>query len=179
MTRANEPRTIAYAWFKSTGDNAEVPNHWVRGFEVYDDEAALAEIHRSSEPYKKMRLAVGQDQILERPTDLRFLQPTGIGFMVRAGEPAIFNKSESQGEEERNLIVVTEIKPEAGMKAEFLRELETLAAHVEKGERGTSSFWILEYPTEYSDDGVTVFSRFDDHEAYKHHLASPLAVETR
>lgn len=179
MTRANEPKTIAYAWFKSAGDNSEVPNHWVRGFEVYDDEAALAEVHRSSEPYKKMRLAVGKDQILQQPTDLRFLQPTGIGFMVRSGQPAVFLKSEFQGEREKSVIIVTEIKPEVGTKTELLRELEALTEHVEKTEHGTSSFWVLEYLPEYSDDGITVFSRFDDHKAYEHHLASPQAAESR
>jgi quinol monooxygenase YgiN len=179
VTRANEPKTIAYAWFKSAGDNSEVPNHWVRGFEVYDDEAALAEVHRSSEPYKKMRMAVGKDQILQQPTDLRFLQPTGIGFMVRSGQPAVFFKSEAQGEKEKSVIVVTEIEPEAGMKTELLRELEVLTEHVEKKDYGTLSFWVLEYLPEYSDDGITVFSRFDDHKAYEHHLASPQAAESR
>lgn len=34
VTYATEPNTLAYAWFYSAGDNDNVPDHLVRGFEV-------------------------------------------------------------------------------------------------------------------------------------------------
>jgi quinol monooxygenase YgiN len=179
VTQASEPKTLAYAWFESTGDNSAIPNHWVRGFEVYDNESAIAEVHRSSEPYKKMRLTVGRDHILERPTDLRFLQPTGVGFMVRSEKTVTFLKSDSHVAEEKGLIVILEIKPEEDMKLELLKDLENLGEYVKGHEHRTASFWVLEYLPEYSDDSIVIFSRFDSNTAYEQHLASRRTAEAR
>lgn len=35
VTLAMEPKTIAYGWFASGGSNDQIPDYWVRGFEVY------------------------------------------------------------------------------------------------------------------------------------------------
>lgn len=179
VTRENEPRTLAYGWFKSTGDNSEVPNHHVRGFEVYKDESALADVHRSSEPYKIMRSTVGQDHILAQPTDLRFLRPAGIGFMTRPGKTATFLECNSIEAGAKSMIVVLEIKPKDGRKTELLEDMESLAVYVEEHESGTASFWVLEYLREYLDHGITVFSRFENGAAYQHHLTSPKVAEAR
>ena len=175
VTKESEPRTISYGWFQSAKDDPEIPNHYVRGFEVYEDESALVKIHRMSEPYKKMRASVSSDHILERPTDLRFLQPTGIGFMTRGGMD-LFPIDDHVSENDRILVVVQEIKPKQGMKSKLLQDLETLASYVRRFDKGVACFWVLEYLEEYSDDGVVIFSRFHTDSEYEKH-ANALGTE--
>ncbi|KAE9374240.1 hypothetical protein N431DRAFT_481499 [Stipitochalara longipes BDJ] len=169
VTKESEPRTISYGWFQSAKDNPEVPNYYVRGFEVYEDESALAEVHRMSGPYKNMRATVGPYQILERPTDLRFLQPTGIGFMAR-GSMDLFDNDDHLNEDDRSLVVVQEIRPKQGSKQELLKYFEILASHARKSSEGVACFWVLEYLEEYLEDGVVVFSRFDTDAEYQKHV---------
>ncbi len=178
VTKESEPSTISYGWFQSTGDNTEVPNHYVRGFEVYEDESALVDVHRMSTPYKKMRETVGRDKILEKPTDLRFLQPTGIGFMTRGGMD-LFEDDSHLKEDERCLVVVQEIKPKQGLKPKLLEVFEDLACQVKELEDGTACFWALEYLEAYSDDGIVLVTRFNSDAAYQKHVDSPEMMPIR
>lgn len=178
VTQQNEPRTISYAWFESAGDNTEVPNHYVRGFEVYEDESALADVHRMSEPYKKMRSSVIPDKILAKPTDLRFLQPTGLGFMNRPGEPAVFAKHGGTVEKrEKCLIVILEISPKDDAKSKLLDLAGALSDYAASENKEVASFWILEYLPEYSDSGIKIFLRFDNYVAYENYSKSSKVSE--
>jgi quinol monooxygenase YgiN len=171
VTKESEPKTTSYAWFTSTGDNTEVPNNWVRGFEVYEDESALVEVHRSSTPYKKMRSSVVPEKILEKPTDLRFLRPTGYGFMTRRSSSCNFDGKILQNDE-KSLVKIMEIKPLEKTMAEMLTEIQMLAGHVEQFEATTASFWVLEYLPEYSEDTVVIFLRFKNTMACQAHQDS-------
>jgi quinol monooxygenase YgiN len=161
----NEPHALAYAWFASSGDNTEVPNYYVRGFEVYEDEIALTEVHRSSAPYKKMRTSVVPEGILSKPTDLRFLQPAGIGFMNRPGELSRFQTGDKTNLKQLSFIEVLKILPKHGAKAEVLEVIKKLAVHALQ-DKGSTTFWALEYLPEYSDSSVLLFSVYDSRAAY-------------
>ena len=160
---------MAYGWFQSAGDNGDIPNCYVRGFEVYEEETALADVHRMSEPYKRMRASVVPEKILERPTDLRFLQPTG-GFTSRGQGIKKFTKDDHLTEKSRKLVVVEEIKPGPGMKDSLLKELQCLASDLEEHKPEVGSFWMLEYLPEYCDDGIKIFSTYESDSAYHTHL---------
>ncbi|KAK2788298.1 hypothetical protein FQN53_003832 [Emmonsiellopsis sp. PD_33] len=174
FTHENEPRTIAYSWFKSTGDDPEFPNHHLRGFEVYEDEHASKVTHRSSEPYKKMRSIVGPEGILEKPTDLSYCQPTGIGFLTRPDHGVtVFQGIAKETQAERSHIEVVNIQPKPGMKPEILQGIKALAAQIEtEAGNGILSFWCLEFLPEYANDGIILFSRYEDRNAYLRHLDS-------
>lgn len=178
-TRQTEPRTLAYGWFQSTGDNSEVPNRWVRGLEVYEDEEALTITHRSSAPYKKMRSSVIPEKILSEPTDLRFLRPTGIGFLNKSGGTILFSTDDSIKDEQKDLIAVIEIRPKENRREALLRDMKEMADHIEVNEPETGSFWALEYLPEYSESGLVIFSRFENSSEYQKHIGSPKTVEIR
>ncbi len=125
-----------------------------------------------------MRASVGPENILERPTDLRFLQPTGIGFMTRGGMD-LFGIDDHLNENDRSLVVVQEIRPKQGSKQKLLKDLEVLACHVQNLDRGTACFWVLEYLDEYSDNGILVFSRFDNDAEYQKHIDCQKMEEIR
>jgi quinol monooxygenase YgiN len=131
-----------------------------------------------SGPYKKMRASVGPDKILERPTDLRFLQPTSIGFMTRGGMD-VFEIDDHLNEDNRSLVVVQEIRPKQGSKQKLLKDFEVLACHVQNFDKGTACFWVLEYLEEYSDNGIVVFSTFDTDTEYQKHINCQKMEETR
>jgi quinol monooxygenase YgiN len=178
VTQKDEPKTLAYCWLKRTEDCTTVPGQYVCGFEVYEDEAASKVVHRSSEPYKKMRAILGTEKIQEKPTDLSYCRPTGIGFLTRGGRPTVFQGSfPTSGA--KSLVEVWELMPKDGMKIEALGEIEKLATYVEREEEGTSSFWILEFLPEYSNSNLKVISRFDNRAAYDYHNNSPLVKSFR
>ncbi|KAI9752415.1 MAG: hypothetical protein M4579_005639 [Chaenotheca gracillima] len=176
VTIQSEPRNHGYCWFESAGDNTEVPNYWVRGFEVYEDEDAL-DVHRDSEPYKKMRAAFASDSILSKTTDIRFLQPTGLGFFRRTEEQVRFTKDKSLTDDTKNLIVTWDIKPQEDKQADVRKDLEQLAKHVEGNEPSAGTFWVLEYLPEFQDSTIIIFSRFANTEAYNKHANTPIVKE--
>lgn len=111
--------------------------------------------HRASAPYKAFRAAVGEENLLERPSDLRHWRPTGIGFLTRAGPVNLMDRDEAK---ERGYVVVDEMTPSPGMKSVALEKLGNLAEAAESAAVG--SFWVLESGLE--DNGeLYVFSRFD------------------
>lgn len=172
VTLESEPRTLGYSWFKSTGEDPNFPNHHVRGFEIYEDEAASVDVHRLSEPYKKMRSIVGPQKVLARATDLSYAQPTGIGFLTRPEGSVVF-QGRSRDVDDREVLEVLDINPGVGLKHETLEEIKLLADHIEKMEPGVLSFWALEFLPEYNKDGIILVARFENRASYTKYSASP------
>ncbi|KAF2467910.1 uncharacterized protein BDR25DRAFT_316526 [Lindgomyces ingoldianus] len=101
-TYANEPRNVSYSWFrKSPLDQQD--EHRCCGFEVYADELALTQAHRSSPEYKRMRSVGVEEQLFVHPTALIFLEPAcANGFLAREVADVQFKHSQTNS----NLIVV-------------------------------------------------------------------------
>jgi hypothetical protein len=165
----------------------------VRGFEVYEDEAALAEVHRSSAPYKAMRESVGTNELLQKPTDLRFLQPTGVGFMCRESPtgasllfqdvlPHILRNSDGKLPGE-HYVVVYEMQPlskaEKDQAVEIVREIADKI--ISEAKTAWLSFWLLEYKPEYGDEGLKLFTMFRDKESFEkeQHIFTDIQRKTK
>ncbi|OAA68640.1 hypothetical protein SPI_00835 [Niveomyces insectorum RCEF 264] len=181
VTRESEPKAISYAWFRSAKDNDAVPHDWVRGLEVYEDLPALTETHRASAVYKAMRAAASAEALLSLPSDLRFLQPTGTGFMYRKAPP---HTSEAP---EGDYVVVDELKPvsaavghDQAPRDQLLAALKRVADDVETSPLQASvlSFWVLEYRPEYGDETLVVFARFASKAAYERAFKDSNVVRT-
>ncbi len=128
----------------------------------YEDESALAVDHRSSEPYKRMRKAVGEQEILSQPTDLRLLQPAGIGFLARDGKQSVLQNNYSVAQD---IILIKEYSPPSSeAKQKLLDSLRSAADHedIKAKRKGILSFWVLEYKPDYEDHGVKVVVRITD-----------------
>jgi hypothetical protein len=134
----------------------------------YEDESALANDHRSSPPYKTMRSVVGAEKVLSKPTDLRFLQPTGIGFLARHAEQSVLQDKEDV---EQVVLVKEYDPPSEGEKSKLLNSLQWLAVYMTEAakENGILTFWVLEYDPEYQDHGIKVIIRFTDKSARELH----------
>jgi hypothetical protein len=175
VTKENEPRTLAYSWFMSSGDNTEVSNQYVRGFEVYKDELASTEVHRSSIPYKRMRSMVGPEKILEKSTDLSYCQPTGIGFMTRPNQTTSFHTDGLC----KKFVEVLDVKPKPGSKNDILQRLKITTADIEANNTSISTYWALEFLEEYSNDSLILFSCFNSKTSYQEYYNSPETIDLR
>lgn len=113
-----------------------------------------------------MREAIGAEDILSQPLDLRILQPCGIGFLSQE-KHYIW-----QGHIGPQLIVVVEYSPRREKKAELLQALQGVAHHAASNEHNTLSFWGLEDAGGDENDDVLVFTRFASHAAYQAHRSS-------
>ncbi|KAJ5772468.1 hypothetical protein N7520_002997 [Penicillium odoratum] len=160
VTNDNEPNCHAYAWFKSAEDNDSVPHHWLRGFEVYNDVEANTITHRASAEYKAFRVAVGEDKLLEQPSDLRFWRPINIGFLTRNQSMKFMDNSTTGG----HYVVVDELMSEVGKLELIMEHLRGMALEAEKLEQ-ILSFWVLRRDDE-KDPAFLVFSCYLDKEAW-------------
>ncbi|KAJ4298003.1 hypothetical protein N0V90_005902 [Kalmusia sp. IMI 367209] len=149
VTEDTEAQVLAYAWFRAASDNNEIPVHYLRGFEVYETIAANQITHRASTPYKAFRHAVAQEGLLERPSDLRFWRPTGIGFLTKTGPLACSASSEEE------FVVIYEISPKYAQKENVLQRLRTVAQRA-GGDGSALSFWVLDRGGEGDGNGVYV-----------------------
>jgi quinol monooxygenase YgiN len=175
VTHASEPEARAYAWFRSAEDNDTVPHHWVRGFEVYAKLEASTETHRASAPYKDFRTACASEKLLDRPSDLRYMEPLGLGFMTRDWEPVVLQSQESQG-----YVVVERLKPKPGNRPQLLEAVRELSGHADAVGQGVHTFWSLGYRAEDNDETVVLFERFASKNAYTDYfLAQPKVVAAR
>lgn len=125
-----------------------------------------------------MRSSVIPENILSEPTDLRFLQPTGIGFLNKSKLTILFRSGDSKNGEVKSLVADIEIKMENRREA-LLNDINRLADHVDKKEPETGSYWVLEYLPEYSDNILVIFSSFDNGSTYQKHVGSPKVLEFR
>ncbi|KAL2864087.1 putative quinol monooxygenase [Aspergillus lucknowensis] len=154
VTSKIEAKCHGYAWFRNAEDNAAVPHHWLRGFEIYEDIAANVETHRASPEYKAFRRAVGAEGLLERPSDLRFWRPL-LGYLVYQGKPVDFSASTT-----RKYIVTDELTPLPGQKVQVIGQLRLLAHEAEQ--RQVPSFWVLHRGDEEQDESILVFAMYKD-----------------
>lgn len=148
----------------------------------YHDIEANTVSHRASDEYKAFRRAVGEEALLERPSDLRFWHPTGIGFMNRGSAPHDEGEGETiDGSNSQHYIVVDELMPHPGSKSDILGLLKRIADVAEvNGEVRT--FWVLdrvgtadqEAGKEGTDDGIYVIGRFTSKQSYDHYLGGLL-----
>ncbi|KAH8897877.1 hypothetical protein GQ53DRAFT_837637 [Thozetella sp. PMI_491] len=165
-TAANEPDVAAYAWFRSAEDNDEVPHHWVRGFEVYTHLEASSKTHRESEAYRNFRSACGSEALLDRPSDLRYLEPLDIGFLSRKNEP-ITLQGRQPGNSAAGYVVMEVLRPKSECRDQLISCLRELASVVEALKGTVTSFWVLGYRVEDNDSAVLVFQRFGSKELYE------------
>lgn len=114
-----------------------------------------------------MRAAVGENKLLERPSDLRFLQPTGTGFLHG---PLRGDTGDIVGPE---YMIVDEVRPKPGHGQQAARELllTALKSAVEELDVITTNnecltFWVLEYRPEYDDNSLVVVSRYQSKQVY-------------
>ncbi|KAJ5661368.1 uncharacterized protein N7484_000740 [Penicillium longicatenatum] len=160
VTKSHEPKCLGYAWFKSAQDNDTVPHHWLRGFEIYEDVEANTIEHRASAEYKAFRIAVGEEELLEQPSDLRFWRPTDVGFLTRRGS-IDFAGGLVHG---KQYIVVDELRTELGKCDLVFDHLRKIAVEAENVEQ-VFSFWVLRREDE-KDLTFMVFSGYLEKEAW-------------
>jgi quinol monooxygenase YgiN len=159
-TAANELSCRAYAWFRSAEENEVIPHHWVQGFEVYDQLEASTVTHRASDPYNAFRQACAAESLLDRGSDLRYLEPLGIGFLARQAAP-----DSPQGHCDGEGYVVIERLKAAGVVEgrssllDLLRRLESISVR-DLDKSTVASFWVLGYRPEDCDSTIVVFQRF-------------------
>lgn len=172
-TAANELSCQAYAWFRSSEENDDVPHHWVQGLEVYDHLEASTVTHRASGPYKSFRHACTAESLLERGSDLRYLEPLGIGFLARQGAP---NTYDGEG-----YVVIERLKAAGGIDGKdsllkLLRGLESMS--VKELDKSTLvSFWVLGYRAEDCDSTIVVFQRFATKQAFEQEFLKTESVQ--
>ena len=99
--------------------------------------------------------------------------------MTKNGQTALFRKDNSLTNESKNLLVVLEIKSKEGRKGDLLKDVQEMADHVKENEPSTGTFWALEYLPEYSDNGLVIFSKFENSNEYQKHMDSPKVNEIR
>lgn len=166
-TEANELSCLAYAWFRSAEDNEVVPHHWVQGLEVYAELEASTVTHRSSDEYKRFRQAVADESLLDRGSDLRYLEPLGIGFLMRQrGPDCPPRQCDSEG-----YVVFERLRAAGGADGrnrllELLRKLESTGLK-DLDASVVASFWVLGYRPEDSDSTIVVFQRFATKQAFQ------------
>lgn len=152
-----------------------MPHYWLRGFEVYgtlpsptrereltlgsryDTVEANTVAHRASAPYKTFRAAVAEEKLLDRPSDLRYWRPTGIGFLAR---PGTTSKMRGGPQPEGQYAVVHEFTPRAGAKTEILAGLRKVA-DLAGGYDSAVSFLVLDRGEGEEDEGLCVFTLFE------------------
>lgn len=166
-TAANEFSCQAYAWFRSAEEDKVVPHHWVQGFEVYDHLEASTVTHRASDQYKSFRHACAAESLLERGSDLRYLEPLGIGFLAR--QAAAYNpQRHCDGE---GYVVIERMKATRGVDGknsllDILRRLGSICLHELDGST-VASFWVLGYRLEDCDSTIVVFQRFTTKQCFQ------------
>ena len=113
--------------------------------------------HRASAPYKAFRAAVAEEKLLDRPSDLRFWRPTGVGFLTRPS--AVVLMKTPVGSDCR-YVVVDELTPRPDMKDKALDNLRNQAA-LAANDSSVVSFWVLHRGEGEADESLYVFSMFD------------------
>lgn len=101
---------------------------------------------------------MGEEGLLERPSDLRYWKPTDIGFVIR---PGIEGQMKVPPVGEGRYLIVNELGPNVSSKGQVMaqmRELATLAGD----SRSVVSFLVLDRGEGDADESVYVFSLFED-----------------
>lgn len=125
----------------------------------YEDVEANTIEHRASAEYKAFRIAVGEEKLLEQPSDLRFWRPTDVGFLT-CKEPIDFAGGLVYG---KQYIVVDELLAKLG-KADLILDLLRKIAVEAKNVEQVFSFWVLRREDE-TNPTFMVFSGYLEKEA--------------
>ncbi|KAF5014733.1 hypothetical protein F66182_14185, partial [Fusarium sp. NRRL 66182] len=167
-TEDKRERCHGYAWFRSAEENDTVPQHWVKGLEVYEDIEANTQTHRASTEYKTFRAAVGAEKLLEYPSDLRFWRPF-MGFMKRNGsDPEVnhfFAHNRPLSAETCQYIIVDELLPKPRYKGSLLDSVSKLAQMAEQNQ-DILTFWVLKHEDKDESPGLLVIARYVNRRAW-------------
>lgn len=135
-------------------------------YNSYEDAEANTVTHRSSTEYKAFRAAVGEEGLLERPSDLRFWKPSTVGYLTRSNEDDSSTNFIARGSgalcESQQYIAIDELTPRPGQKDECLNQMRSLVALAER-QILVLSFWVLHRGD--NDDNLLVFARYDNKDA--------------
>ncbi|KIW19194.1 hypothetical protein PV08_03488 [Exophiala spinifera] len=160
VTFLDEPDNRAYCWFrKSSHSTLEGP--WIAGFELYDNEAALTTVHRSSTEYQAMRKASAEEQLWGKVyPEIIFLEPLDdSGFVNKDSRSSLFFK-----ECRSTFVVLTRFEVEDADKELLYQTLSNLGGSL-RLEHDVVSYLPL-----VRRDGkslvVTVFEQYGSEEAY-------------
>ena len=114
--------------------------------------------HRASAEYRAFRAAVQDEALLDRPSDLRFWRPTGIGFLAK--QAVNFMQREACDQKASQYIITREMLAADGCREKLVALLEGVAARAEENER-VQSFWILDRgQSEQGDASFYIFERY-------------------
>jgi quinol monooxygenase YgiN len=134
----------------------------------YEDVEANTQTHRASAEYKTFRAAVGAEELLEFPSDLRFWRPF-MGFMKREGKDPeadqFFSHKQPLSAETCQYIVVDELLPKPRYKDSLLKSLSELVQRAEQNQN-ILSFWVLNREDKDEDPGLLVFARYVNRRAW-------------
>lgn len=121
--------------------------------------------HRASAEYKAFRAAAAAEGLLERPSDLQFWRPSSVGFLMRDDDgsrgPVNFMDRGHHSSGTRQYIVIDKLTPRPAHKDRILKHLHRLVREAER-EDHVLSFWVLHRGDGEQDEGLLVFSRYED-----------------
>jgi quinol monooxygenase YgiN len=128
----------------------------------YEDVEANTQTHRASAEYKTFRAAVGAEELLERPSDLRFWRPF-MGFLKRDGKDPktdqFFAHNQPLSAGTCQYIVVDELPPKPRHKESLMKSISELVQRAEQNQN-ILSFWVLKHEDKDEDEALLVFARY-------------------
>ncbi|KAF7553875.1 hypothetical protein G7046_g6975 [Stylonectria norvegica] len=161
VTANHEHQNRAYCWFRKHPSLSKLTGTWICGFECYESEAALAEVHRSSREYQAMRTAVVNENLMMRNSPLPFSQPAAEwGFLNSSNGPMIHFATAKEA-----LIVVTTYTTENHeITAALLSQLLKIA-DVMRGQDDVFAYYPLRR-LDNDETEITVFQAYRSERAY-------------
>lgn len=107
------------------------------------------------------------EAITEEPTDLRPLQPTGIGFLTRSRNVDDFSTHDAQ---QQFLVVnrfaVLDVSNRSALKNTLSNAVNKILHDPELSAK-VQTFWVVEYDIDLKDDTVVTIERYVTKEAYE------------
>ena len=99
--------------------------------------------------------------MLDRPSDLRYLESLNIGFLAREDVSIVLQNHETEG-----YVVFESLRPAQGQRAAVLEHVVDIAsvAHALRGV--VESFWAMGYREEAEDPTIVLFQRFCSRDGY-------------
>lgn len=121
----------------------------------YETLEASTETHRSSPEYKEMRRMVGEGNILDRPSDLRYLQPVSSSFLRREEATGVILQASRFTSEVTSLyITVEEWRPNEGDRSQLNNVVEEFVGHAHANSDSVEAFLALKYLEQYDDPSI-------------------------
>lgn len=132
----------------------------------YAVKEASTETHRSSAPYKAFRAACASEALLDRGSDLRYMEPLSFGFMHRSGKPIKLQDKQTDG------YVVVESFDASGTNRDALISQLVKLSELAGTLSTVESFWPLAYRLEDNDPTIVLFQRFASSSSYESGFAA-------